>query len=188
MAAGGGIGQALNAGRQRLFFAIWPDAGPRAAMSAVAGRMHGVLQGRRTRDDSIHLTLAFVGAVAADALTSLLAPPAGLFTAPFVLTLDRWGCWPRNGVGWLASSQPPQALRDLAANLDSWLRRSGFEMESRVFFPHVTLIRKASCAPLPDGIAPISWSVNELALIHSRPAAGGSRYGVLRAWPLTGCA
>lgn len=186
MAPGSGCRQALNAGRQRLFFALWPEAGPRADLSAAAGRMHGVLQGRRTRDDSIHLTLAFVGAVAADRLKCLLAPPAGLFTAPFVLTLDRWGCWPRNGVGWLGSSQPPQALRELAANLDSWLRRSGFEMESRAFFPHVTLIRKASCAPLPDAIAPISWPVNELALIHSRPAAGGSHYGVLRAWPLTG--
>lgn len=184
MARGNGAGPALNSGTQRLFFALWPDAGVRREMATVAGRMHRVLQGRRTRDDGIHLTLAFIGNVDADRCALLLAPPATLFTAPFVLTLDQWGCWPRNGVGWLAPSHVPQGLHSLAANLASWLRRSGFGLETRVFVPHVTLVRKAVCAPLPDAMVPISWPVDELALIRSELGAGGSRYRVLRAWPL----
>jgi 2'-5' RNA ligase len=186
MAFGNGAGPALNTGTQRLFFALWPDAGVRKEMAALAGRMHRVLQGRCTRADSIHLTLAFIGNVDADKCAILLAPPPALCTAPFVLTLDQWGCWPRNGVGWLAPSHAPQSLHMLAANLACWLRRSGFELESRAFFPHVTLVRKAVCGPLPDAMAPISWPVNELTLIRSEPGAGGSRYRVLRAWPLDG--
>lgn len=186
MAAGNGPGQALNTGKQRLFLALWPDAGLRSEMAGVAARMHRVLQGRRTRADCLHLTLAFIGDVDADKYETLLAPPAALFTAPFMLTLDQWGCWPRSGVGWLASSHPPEALHVLAANLASWLRQSGFEIESRAFSPHVTLVRKALCAALPDAMTPISWPVNEFALIRSELAPGGSRYRVLHAWPLSG--
>jgi RNA 2',3'-cyclic 3'-phosphodiesterase len=57
--------------------------------------MHRVLHGRRTRDESLHLTLAFIGEVDAENLPRLLAPPAGVFTPAFLFTLDEWGCWPR---------------------------------------------------------------------------------------------
>lgn len=146
--------------------------------------MHRVWHGQRTRDDSIHLTLAFVGAVDVENLPRLLAPPADVFSSAFLLTLDDWGCWARNGIGWAAPSHIPQPLRDLAANLEGWLRGAGFELEHRSFTPHVTLVRKAQCAPLPDSMRPVEWQVEEFALIHSQPTTGGARYEALRAWPL----
>jgi 2'-5' RNA ligase len=50
--------------------------------------------------------------------------------------------------------------------------------------PHVTLVRKAQCVPLPDAMMPIAWQVNEFSLIRSELAPGGSRHRVLRTWPL----
>ena len=50
--------------------------------------MHRVVGGTRTRDDSIHLTLAFVGDVDGEQLTGMLATPAGLTVTSFTLMLD----------------------------------------------------------------------------------------------------
>ena len=131
MAAGNGVRQALNAGTRRVFFALWPDARVRAGLAQAARRMYRVSHGRRTHDDSIHLTLAFVGAVDVENLACLLAPPADVFTPAFLLTLDDWGCWARNGIGWAAPSHIPEALRDLTQNLEGWLRGAGFDLEQR---------------------------------------------------------
>jgi 2'-5' RNA ligase len=184
MAADNGVRQALSTGTRRVFFALWPDSRARAGLGQAARRMHRVTHGQRTRDDSIHLTLAFVGAVNAENLARLLLPPAEVLTSAFLLTLDEWGCWARNGIGWAAPSQIPESLHDLALNLEGWLRGAGFELERRAFKPHVTLVRKAQCAPLPDPMAPVAWGVEEFALIQSHASPGGARYETLRAWPL----
>jgi 2'-5' RNA ligase len=146
--------------------------------------MHHVLHGRRTRDESLHLTLAFIGDVDVENLPSLLAPPARVLTPAFLLTLDDWGCWARNGIGWAAPSRIPAALLDLAGNLQGWLRDAGFELERRPFTPHVTLVRDAQCMPLPESLTPIEWRVKEFALMHSQLLPGGARYEMLRAWSL----
>jgi RNA 2',3'-cyclic 3'-phosphodiesterase len=184
MAAGIGVRQALSARTQRVFFALWPDARVRADLAQAAQRMHRVTHGRRTRDDSIHLTLAFVGDVDAEYVPRLMAPPAEVFTSAFLLTLDDWGGWARNGVGWAAPSHIPGPLRDLAANLEGWLRAAGFELEHRAFTPHVTLVRKAQCVPLPDSIAPIEWPVEDFVLVRSTVSPDGSRYQSIGHWPL----
>ena len=184
MAPGVGVGPALN-GTQRVFYALWPDAEVRSALAQTSRRMHGVLQGRRTRDDSIHLTLAFLGEVNVDRLPVLLAPPQDLFPAAFTLALDEWGCWSRNGIGWAGPSHTPAGLRDLVANLQAWLRVAGFDLERRAFLPHVTLIRKAQCATLPALGPQVSWPVGECVLVRSTRARTGSCYEVIGRWPLS---
>ena len=97
---------------------------------------------------------------------------------------DCGGRWARNGIGWAATSLIPESLRALAVNLEVWLRNAGFVLEHRAFAPHVTLVRKAQCAPLFDAIRPIAWEVNTFALIHSQLHRGAPRYRTLGAWPL----
>ena len=184
MAAGNGVRQALSTGRRRVFFALWPDERVRAGLAQAARRMHRVSHGQRTRDDRFHLTLAFVGEVNAENLARLRVPPAEVFTSGFLLTLDDWGCWARNGICWAAPSRIPEALRDLAARLEGWLRGAGFELEQRPFVPHVTLVRQAQCVQLPEAMAPVEWQVEAFALIQSHLRPGGARYETLRAWPL----
>jgi len=140
--------------------------------------------GRRTRDDSLHLTLAFMGDVDSVRLAELLAPPAELSVARFTLTFDRWGCWPRNGVAWVAPSRVPAPLRELATEMEGWLRHTGFELDVRPFNPHVTLVRKAHCTRLPDSTPSIEWPVEDFALVRSTLAPAGSRYEIIGRWPL----
>ena len=168
----------VAAGVQRVFFALWPDDAVRFAIAQAARRMHRVLHGRRTRDESIHLTVAFLGEVDIDEFARLQALPHELLTEPFRLVLDRWDCWPRNRIGWAAPSQMPDSLRLLSGNLESWLGSNGFHLDQRAFTPHVTLIRDAQYAAMPDPLAPIEWHVAELVLVRSQLLQIAAR------WPL----
>jgi 2'-5' RNA ligase len=174
----------LNPQRLRVFYALWPDRSVNSALTEAARRMHRVVGGRRTCNDSIHLTLAFVGDVDGGRLAELLAPPAELTVARFTLRLDCWGCWPRNGIAWVAPSRVPDPLRELAEGMEAWLRDAGFEMDVRPFSPHVTLVRKAQCAPLPDSTPSIEWQVEDFVLVRSALAPDGSRYETIGRWPL----
>ncbi len=174
----------MSTQRLRLFYALWPDPCVNSALAIVARRMHCTVGGNRAQDESIHLTLAFVGDVDEARLTELLAPPAELTVDRFTLTLDRWGCWPRKGIAWVAPSRIPAQLHELAAGMATWLRGVGFEMESRRYDPHVTLVRKAKCVPLPESMQRIQWDVADFILVRSRLAPDGSRYETVGRWPL----
>jgi len=174
----------LNPQRLRVFYALWPDRSVNSALAETARRLHRVVSGRRARDDSIHLTLAFVGDVDSVRLPELLAPPAVLTVARFTLTLDSWGCWPRNGIAWVGPSRVPDPLRELAAGMEAWLRDAGFEMDVGPFNPHVTLVRKAQCAPLPHSTPCIEWQIEDFVLVRSALAPDGSRYETIGRWPL----
>ncbi len=173
----------MSSGRARVFFALWPDGDTRGLLGQAARQMHLELGGRRTRDDSIHLTLAFIGDVSVQRLPELAVPPLHDLK-PFTLTLDRCGCWPRNGIGWMAPSQIPDHLRRLVAAMEDWLRGAGFALEERSYRPHVTLVRKAQCVPLTEAIEPIIWRAEDFVLVRSVLDQDGSRYQAIGRWPL----
>lgn len=174
----------MSSARARVFFALWPDAHARNLLGQAAQRMQVALQGRRTRDDSMHLTLAFVGAVGVERLPELAAPPLqGLQS--FTLTLDRCGCWPHNGIGWMAPSVVPAPMQAMVAGLQAWLRGAGFELEVRPWRPHVTLVRKAQCVPLAACTAPITWHARDFVLVHSLRESDGPRYRIIGRWLLS---
>ena len=97
--------ETVISGTQRVFFALWPDEKVRASLALAARRMHRVLHGRRTRDENLHLTLAFIGEIDIESSGRLQALPAAVLTERFRLILDRWDCWPRNGIGWAGPSR-----------------------------------------------------------------------------------
>ena len=73
-------------------------------------------------------------------------------------------------------TETPEPLALLAADLRKNLLDSGFELESRAFQAHVTLIRKAQeprqLPPLPA----IDWPVAEFVLVRSVLSRLGSSY------------
>jgi 2'-5' RNA ligase len=176
--------ETLVSGSQRVFFALWPDDRVRSSLALAARRMHRLMHGRRTRDESIHLTLVFIGEVDIESFDRLLALPAGVLTAGFRLVLDRWDCWPRNGIAWAGPSRSPAALMQLAQNLEAWLRAGGFDVRREKFTPHVTLLRDAQYAAMPEPPAPIEWEVKDLVLVRSELLPKGTHYGIVARWPL----
>ena len=177
---------ARGAGRRRVFFALWPDAEAKPALSALAAAVARARGGRPTRADQLHLTMAFIGEVAPAAMPLLRAAgvEAAAAAAPFVLTLDRPGGTARDGVAWLEAAAPPAALMTLHEALAGALRCAGFATEARAFRPHLTLARRCTRPAGPDAGASTSWVAESLALVASTPAPGGSRYETIAEWRL----
>ncbi|GAB4166483.1 MAG: hypothetical protein OHK0026_06060 [Rhodocyclaceae bacterium] len=138
------------------------------------------------RRETLHLTLAFVGAVADERLGSLAAVGAALHGAPFDLLLDRIECRTRQRMLWASAGVIPQPLLDLVANLKAGLAAAAFPVEKRPFGAHVTLMRNCRCETAPILHDALAWPVSEFVLAESRPDAEGAAYAILARWPLAG--
>ena len=172
---------------QRLFFALWPDATVAKRLHAAARKAHATCGGRLMRLDTLHITLAFLGDVAADRFVEVEAAAVGMALAPFVLELDRHGYWRHNRILWAGGAALPAGLNRLAGGLADNLRAAGFRLEARPFAAHATLLRNVDTVPaeLPS-LTSIRWPVADFALVVSLRTEAGSRYEVLRRWALAG--
>ncbi len=161
----------------RLFFALWPDESVRAHLAEVAKLLHNKCGGKRTREESIHLTLVFLGEV--EKPDPLLEMAARLSANAFEIRMDRAGYWKHNRIAWAGVAESPE-LAGLVASLQAALKADGFEYDERNHFPHVTLVRKAGePKALPDFDA-FSWQVSEFCLVGATP----SGYSVIGRWQL----
>lgn len=136
------------------------------------------------RRDSLHLTLAFIGAVSAGQVAQLQSLASGVAAASFDLVLDRLGYWPHNRILWAGCDRAPSGQRRLFDALNATLAAAGFAVDPRPHLPHVTLLRNARCASLPTLSQPVAWPVHEFALVESQLQPDGARYRILTRWPL----
>lgn len=161
----------------RVFFALWPDAAAVNRLSALAQEMAGA-GGRAMQPATLHLTLAFVGAVTAGQLKVLADLATTVRGEAFDLSLDHLGFFPRGGIAWAGCRQTPLRQRRLSEQLCDALRGAGFAIDSRAGqVPHVTLARRVQSPSLPPLEAPIGWRVSEFVLVesHLHPSAASYR-------------
>ena len=159
----------------RLFFALWPPADAAHALAAWAKNVQRDAGGRASAEDSIHLTLAFLGE--ADPLKAAAAGRKARGRR-FELPIDACKYWRHNRIVWAGPRDMPAALRDLAGALREALKGGAFALEERPFAAHITLVRKASAPSAIPQLPRVSWPVSEFVLVRSRPQAGGSRYEI----------
>lgn len=167
----------------RQFFALWPDPDTRETLVRIQQGLD-VAAARRVHAQDLHLTLAFLGQVAADRQDCVLAAAGAVQTPGFELRLDRVGAWPGPRVAWAGATDRPPALLALVDQLWRGLAGCGFTREARAYRPHVTLLRK--CAALPEITlpAPVSWRAAEFVLAESQAPPAVPRYRILRRWAL----
>lgn len=174
----------------RVFFALWPDDEATAHLSALAHELTARGGGRVMRPASLHLTLAFVGAVAQIQIPRLEEIAGAVRADSFELSLDRLGFWPQRGILWAGCRQTPAPLRRLAEALAADLRAAGFAIDHRSgadLVPHVTLARGARGASLPRLGTAICWQVDAFALVESQLHSSAS-YKTLANHPLAAAA
>lgn len=173
----------MTEARQRLFFALWPDAVLRERIAALLPEL--ARQGAQAvAADNLHLTLAFLGNVTATQRDCMVRLAEDMRPPSFALTLDRFGHWPGPGVVWLGPSAWPEQLDHLAASLTTGMRRCGLQPDPRPYTPHVTLLRKAREMPeLPAGLV-LPWQASAFVLCESRSTERGVVYSVLEHWPM----
>ena len=174
--------EAPERGSARMFFALWPGADVRRSLMRQGLKMQRALGGKLTREESVHLTLVFLGDVALERLPALQARAAAVRFEPFVLRVEQAGCWRHNGIGWVAPSETPFALTRLVAGLEDALQGEGFRFDRRPYAAHITLLRKARCAPMDAAMPAIDWPVRDFVLVRSELGHEGSRYTIVERW------
>lgn len=174
----------VEAAVPRVFFALWPDEQILDALDAIATLGIKHCGGQRMRRDSLHLTLAFIGAVSPRQLVLLQEVADGIVVDAFDLQLDRLGYWPHNRILWAGCSAAPPWQRRLFIVLTELLTTAGFQLDQRPYLPHLTLVRHARCANLPEFSRPLQWHVGAFALVESLLQPSGARYRILQHWPL----
>lgn len=176
----------MNAQHMRVFFALWPDAPVSAELDAAAGELHKLRGGRRSRPDTLHLTLVFIGELDANRLPELLAAAEDIAVPGFDVLFDRTDCWRHNQIAFLGASQTPFALLKLVTQLESRLTARDIPFDRRPYVPHITLLRKADCNPemTNPALAPIRWPARDFVLVSSSLRSGGALYEQLGRWPL----
>jgi 2'-5' RNA ligase len=172
--------------RQRLFFALWPDATLRQSLAKSSRE----LLGRRVKQvpaANLHITLAFAGPVTAPVRDCLMAAAGGIRAAPFELVIDHVGHWPRPRILWAGPTHTPPALWALVEALNLAFESCGLQRETRPFQAHITLARKVGRAPpAPVVLEPVVWSISDFSLMESVTDARGASYRRLVSWKLDG--
>ncbi len=167
---------------KRVFFALWPNQVVRAALAELSRQVHSYCGGRSADAASLHMTLAFLGAVPEKRIDALRAMASEVRFARFTLELDSVGCWRHNHIAWIAPQTASPGLSDLVAKLEAQLAVSGFTFDQRPFAPHVTLVRKADCkSGLPSCAAP-GWQIEEFVLVESAIGHPGTAYRIIGCW------
>ena len=139
------------------------------------------LEGRITPAAKLHLTLAFLGMVEpGKAITAARRVKA----SSSVLPIDRAGYWRDNRIVWVGPRETPAALKALVELLQRELRRADYELDSRPYAAHVTLLRSA---PRPSELPPlpkVEWPVHEFTLVRSSVSSKGSAYDLVERFAL----
>jgi len=161
----------------RYFFAAWPPTATAAALEAWAKS----LKGRATPAPKIHLTLAFLGAVAPE---KAIAAARRVEGRPHALPIEKAHYWKHNKIIWAGPHDLPSALKALVESLHLALYKAEFILESRTYAAHVTLLRSA---PHPGELPPlprVEWPVGEFTLVRSAVSNKGSSYEIVERFPL----
>jgi 2'-5' RNA ligase len=169
----------------RVFFALWPDAAARRALAAWQAPLRRLCGGRAMRADTLHVTLAFLGDMAACRLEALKLAAQEVEGEGFGLRLDSARYWGHNHIAYAAPSAVPETLLLLADELGQRLDRHRFRFDRHAWTPHVTLLRNArwTDAPLPE-LPPVAWRAREFVLVQSLRDERGARYETLARFPL----
>jgi RNA 2',3'-cyclic 3'-phosphodiesterase len=160
----------------RLFIALWPGEALRQAIAAWQQAWSWPPQAALVKAERLHLTLHFLGNVAAARLPGLAQAMRVPFE-PFTLTLGQPEVWP-NGVAVVLPDRAPAALLRLHAALGQELLALDLPVDERPYRAHVTLARRAHRAKAPPHALDLRWRIDEgFVLVQSLP--GGTGYEVL---------
>lgn len=175
----------------RLFFALQPQPAEQAAILTALLPLVHALGARSTPQADLHLTLAFLGEVPADAMPVLQHAAADAATGPFALQLCCVDYWARPGVLCLLPEETAisRSIRQLARTLGDAAQIAGKATDDKPFRPHVTVARKVprvapqmSSWPQPLR-TPLPFTAHGFVLMESTSQQEGPRYKVIHSWP-----
>jgi 2'-5' RNA ligase len=166
----------------RLFFALWPPRDTARALGAWARGVQARSGGKVIPQESIHLTLVFLGEADPEKAAAAARRVRG---ARCELPLELPEYRKRQRIVWVGPGAIPAALAALARDLRNELLAEGCALEARGFQAHVTLLRKARDPGTLPALPALGWAVDEFVLMRSTLSSGGSIYETLERFALT---
>lgn len=148
----------------RLFFALVPeDASPIiAARNSLRRRCRG---GSWTREDMLHLTIAFLGERPESEGPVLKALTRAIILSPITATCAGYGRFPRDT--WVLRWRDEGPFRTLHGEVAAALDDAGIPYDRSRFTPHVTLARRAPATGAVALPSPFSVTFRRLVLFRS---------------------
>jgi 2'-5' RNA ligase len=133
----------------RVFIAIALPSQLRARIITHIDRLRSAMPDARaswSREDTLHLTLKFLGDIPLTAVEQLSAAAslAADKVEPFEIVLEGCGAFPPRGqprVLWIGIDDPSNKLSELNRALEDECAHAGFAREPRAFHPHLTIAR-----------------------------------------------
>ena len=164
----------------RLFYALWPEVRFAKHLARAAAALSLAPDARHVPCDNFHVTLAFIGDVAASQLPALQRIGSAQQAPKCTITFDGYEYWSEPQVVVAVGRESPAALIELSAALHRALSRS----TAPPLRAHVTLARKVAQAPVLQALSPIQWNVRSFSLVSSDTRSAHSVYTVVDTWPL----
>lgn len=175
----------------RLFVAL---SLPEIVCDSLSQLQSGLIGARWTPDESMHLTLAFIGEVDRHGLSEIVSALQSISASGFDLRLS--GCdffgdrKPRTL--WVGAAANP-ALTHLQTKVETALRRVGLNLDRRKFTPHVTIAylkgvsqgEAASFCAMHGLYNAGPFPVDGFHLYESRLGSEGAHYEILETYSLS---
>jgi 2'-5' RNA ligase len=160
----------------RLFIAINFNSEIKSGLVALRDELRSRSErGNFTRDENLHITLAFIGEVNPKEVDKIKAILDTVTFAPFAATVERLGTFSR-GTLWWAALREDKPLMDLQHEVEHKLALCGFEMDGRKYSPHITLGREVVTDAKPWKIEQFGETVSTVDLKKSERINGKLTY------------
>jgi 2'-5' RNA ligase len=179
----------------RVFIAIELPHDARARLAQHIDRLRSTMPEVRaswSREDSLHLTLKFLGDIPLTHVEKLAAAAsiAASKIEPFEIVVEGCGAFPLRGqprVLWIGIDDPSGRLSGLNRALEDECANAGFGREPRAFHPHLTLARirqphgsrQLAALHKEIGFNRESVSILEVSVIRSELRSEGARHTVI---------
>lgn len=168
----------------RCFVALLPDAAARDALDRLGACWHRRFPAcRRVPADNLHLTLAFIGAIAPEVARRIADALAATPPAAIAVALDAIDAFAgaRVLVAGCAAPPPQHApLMRAAAQARALLESLNVPFDRKPFVPHVTLLRQLARRDAAQARAPLEpplqWQATRPLLLQSCATPQAVRY------------
>ena len=162
----------------RLFIAINFSEGTRTRLVWLQDELQlGAVRGRFTAPENLHLTLAFLGQCTPAQTAAAKATMDAVAFRPFPIEIDHLGRFQRErGDIWWAGVRMSNPLMVLQQDLIDRLLAAGFQLETRLFRPHITLGRDIITDTQTKTVPPFGETVCTIFLMQSEHLSGKLSY------------
>ncbi|WP_165474816.1 RNA 2',3'-cyclic phosphodiesterase [Legionella nagasakiensis] len=171
-------------GKERYFFALYPDEKTAAALYKRGQEIIAEATCSAVAIKNLHITLAYLGSLHPDFLQAVKRMAAQIKSPAFKLKINEAGCWLKAKVCWLGMEKKPIELAQLLNHLTHGLITVGFKPDRSSYLPHVTIARKWLQPVETRSIPSLSWFINDFYLLKSTITSGPGQYEIIERWPL----